>query len=66
VVRPVRADNEGGCVVCWPRIAAGSIRSPGEATLQTARPRDIGALILVVGVFLILFVVTLTLGTPLR
>ena len=32
--------------------------------MQTARPRDIGALILVVGLFLILFVVTLTLGSP--
>ena len=30
--------------------------------MQTAQPRDLGALLLVVGVFLILFVVTLTLG----
>jgi hypothetical protein len=34
--------------------------------MQTARPRDIGALLLVVGIFLILFVVTLTMGSPLR
>jgi hypothetical protein len=34
--------------------------------VQTAQPRDIGALMLVVGVFLILFVVTLILGTPTR
>ncbi len=34
--------------------------------MQTARPRDIGALLLVVGLFLILFIVTLTLGSPLR
>ena len=40
--------------------------SLGEAHMQTARPRDIGALILVVGLFLILFLVTLTLGTPVR
>lgn len=34
--------------------------------MQSAQPRDVGALILVIGVFLVLFVVTLTLGTPLR
>ena len=34
--------------------------------MQSAQPRDIGVLILVVGMFLVLFVVTLTLGTPLR
>jgi hypothetical protein len=38
----------------------------GEAQVQSAQPRDIGVLILVIGVFLILFVVTLTMGTPLR
>jgi tetrahydromethanopterin S-methyltransferase subunit G len=34
--------------------------------MQSAQPRDIGALILVIGLFLILFVVTLTVGAPLR
>jgi hypothetical protein len=34
--------------------------------MQSAQPRDIGMLILVIGVFLVLFVVTLTLGTPVR
>lgn len=34
--------------------------------MQSAQPRDIGVLILVIGVFLILFVVTLTMGSPLR
>ena len=62
----VRADNDRAGVVCWRRIAAGSVREPGGGDMQTARPRDIGALILVVGLFLILFVVTLTLGSPLR
>jgi hypothetical protein len=32
--------------------------------MQTAHPRDIGALALVVGVFLILFVLSLVLGAP--
>jgi hypothetical protein len=31
--------------------------------VQSARPRDLGALALVVGVFLVLFVVSITLGT---
>ncbi len=34
--------------------------------MQSAQPRDLGALALVVGVFLILFVVSLTLGAPIR
>jgi hypothetical protein len=34
--------------------------------VQSAQPRDIGVLILVVSMFLVLFVVTLTLGTPVR
>jgi hypothetical protein len=34
--------------------------------MQTAHPRDIGALALVVGVFLVLFVLSLTLGSPTR
>lgn len=34
--------------------------------MQTARPRDLGALLFVVGMFLILFVVSLMLGSPVR
>ena len=34
--------------------------------MQSAQPRDLGALAPVVGLFLILFIVTLTLGSPLR
>jgi hypothetical protein len=32
--------------------------------MQSTQPRDIGVLILVIGVFLVLFIVTLMLGTP--
>jgi hypothetical protein len=38
----------------------------GEARVQSTQPRELGILVLVVGLFLILFVVTLLLGTPLR
>lgn len=34
--------------------------------MQSAQPRDVGALILVIGLFLVLFVVSLTMGSPLR
>ena len=34
--------------------------------MQTAQPRDIGALALVIGVFLVLFVLSLMLGSPAR
>ncbi len=33
--------------------------------MQSTRPRDLGALIFAVGVLLVLFVVSLTLGSPL-
>jgi hypothetical protein len=36
------------------------------ATMQSTRPRDLGALVLAIGVLLTLFVLTLALGTPLR
>jgi hypothetical protein len=32
--------------------------------MQSTRPRDLGALILVVGMFAVLLVVSLTLGSP--
>ena len=38
----------------------------GRRHVQRARPQDLGALVLVVGLFLILFVVTLALGSPVR
>jgi hypothetical protein len=34
--------------------------------MQSARPRDLGVLALVIGLFLVLFVVTLFLGSPAR
>lgn len=34
--------------------------------MQSAQPRDVGALILVIGLFLVLFIVSLTLGAPIR
>jgi hypothetical protein len=34
--------------------------------MQTTRPRDLGALILAISVLLVLFIVSLTLGAPLR
>ena len=34
--------------------------------MQSAQPRDLGALVLVIGLFLVLFVVTLVLGSPVR
>jgi hypothetical protein len=34
--------------------------------MQSAQPRDIGAAILAIGVVLVLFIVSLVLGSPLR
>jgi hypothetical protein len=36
----------------------------GITGVQTARPRDLGALVLVVGVFLVLLVISIALGSP--
>jgi hypothetical protein len=41
------------------------IPARGSTHMQSARPRDLGALILAIGVLLVLFVVSLTLGSPL-
>jgi hypothetical protein len=38
----------------------------GGEIVQSAHPRDIGALAFVVGVFLVLFIVSLMLGSPAR
>jgi hypothetical protein len=40
--------------------------SGGGEIVQSAHPRDVGALALVVGLFLILFVVSVMLGSPIR
>jgi hypothetical protein len=55
----VYADKGSGCGDSIPR-------SRGGGAMQSAQPRDIGVLILVIGMFLILFVVTLTMGAPIR
>ena len=34
--------------------------------MQSTQPRDLGALLLVIGLFLVLFVVSLLLGSPVR
>jgi hypothetical protein len=44
----------------------GSRWRKGSAAVQTARPRDVGALVLVVGLFLVLLVVALAIGSPVR
>ena len=36
----------------------------GVCEMQSARPRDLGALALVIGLFAILLIVTLMVGTP--
>ena len=38
----------------------------GGTSVQTTQPRDVAALALVVGLFLVLFIVTLLLGAPAR
>lgn len=36
----------------------------GEYGMQSARPRDVGMLVLVVGLFLVLLVISLAFGSP--
>jgi hypothetical protein len=48
-------------------IRAGGSRATshvGGGAVQTTQPRDLGALVLVVGLILILFLVTVVLGQP--
>jgi len=44
-------------------------RSSGRGSfgqMQTTRPRDLGALIFAIGVLVVLFIVSLSVGAPLR
>jgi len=36
----------------------------GTTAVQTTRPRDLGALVLVIGMFLVLLVTSIALGSP--
>jgi hypothetical protein len=51
-------------------VYAGNDRHPDRSSrggaMQISQPRDLGPLVLVVGLFVILFVVTLTVGAPQR
>jgi hypothetical protein len=49
-----------------PAGTSGFDRVLGVRIVQTAHPRDVAALVLVVGVFLVLFVVAVMLGSPAR
>lgn len=53
------ASNQSG--ISWFAISAG-----GGTFVQSAHPRDVGALALVVGMFVVLFVVSVMLGSPTR
>jgi hypothetical protein len=55
--------------LCWEGARSGLLVRSGQGgkrIVQTAHPRDLAALVLVVGVFLILFVVSVMLGSPPR
>ena len=49
-----------------PADPGSSVPGRGIIDMQTTRPRDLGALILAIGVLTVLFIVSLTLGAPLR
>ena len=51
--------------------ASGSAGNPirialGEANVQSTQPRDVAALVFVIGLFAVLLVVSLTVGSPTR
>ena len=51
--------------------AGGSAGNPisialGEANVQSTQPRDVAALVFVIGLFAVLLVVSLTVGSPTR
>jgi hypothetical protein len=65
----VRSRNAGvrpGVYAAANRSGSGSTKPGGGEIVQSTQPRDIAALGLVVAVILILFVLSLTLGTPAR
>jgi hypothetical protein len=48
------------------RLGLRFMAEQGKRIVQTAQPRDVAALALVVGLFLILFIVSVMLGSPPR
>lgn len=54
------------CVYAANGSAGNPIHASGGYGMQSAQPRDLSALILVIGLFVTLFVVTLMLGSPVR
>lgn len=50
----------------WTGRGSRFVSDRGRRTVQTAQPRDIAALALVVGVFMVLFIVSVLLGSPTR
>jgi hypothetical protein len=65
----VQSRNAGvwpGVYAAANRSGSGSTKPGGGEIVQSTHPRDIAALGLVVAVILILFVLSLTLGTPAR
>jgi hypothetical protein len=65
----VQSRNAGvwpGVYAAGNRSGSGSTKPGGGEIVQSTHPRDIAALGLVVAVILILFVLSLTLGTPAR
>ncbi len=47
-------------------LGSGPFKPGGGEIVQTAHPRDLGALALVVAFLVVLFVLSLTLGSPVR
>jgi hypothetical protein len=65
VVRARNASAVSGVYAGTDRVGDPSPTKPGGgAIVQTAKPRDVGALALVVALFIVLFVLSLTLGSP--
>jgi hypothetical protein len=46
------------------KVVLDNLSEMGDLAVQTAQPRDLGALALVIGLLLILLVVTLIVGAP--
>jgi hypothetical protein len=66
-VRPRNAKRGSGVYAAATGVRrSGATKPGGGAIVQSAHPRDIRALAFVVGLFLILFVVTVMLGSPAR
>ena len=63
---PRRWSAGPGAGIYHPGVGWLTVNLVGESIVQSAQPRDLAALLFVIALFLVLFVISVALGGPIR